>query len=143
MVMATKLSSQDFLDYAKCPYCEHSTPIRQSNFSLSGEYQKWTETDGVPEFFLCNECKRIVGFPAEGLMPRSSSDGLWPTREDAPLQLFELPIGCGAEGCTTRATLYVVWNRTIDDGPNAKTSKKWILADFVCPRGHRFQLPWQ
>lgn len=141
--MATRLRSQDSLDYAKCPYCEHSTPIQQSNLSLSGEYRRWTGTDGVPEFFLCSGCKRIVGFPAEGLTPRLASDGLWPTREDARPRVYQLPIECGEKGCVVRGVLHIAWSLDRGDEPDAKTSKDWIANDFRCPQGHPFSFPWR
>lgn len=130
------------VDYAICPYCGLPTPIRQSSFSSTGEYQSWTKTDGMPEFFLCRQCKRIVGFPAQGLVPLPPISELLRRLESGSLRLFESPIQCAVKGCNTHATLYVAWNNETDDEPNAKTAKNWILSDFVCPRGHRLPLPW-
>jgi hypothetical protein len=79
-------------------------------FSLEVAYQRWKETDGVPEFFLCTGCNRIVCFPVEGLTPRSSSDGLWPLREDARLRVYEQSIECDEADCSTRATTHTTWN---------------------------------
>ena len=140
--MTTDLHSADSRDYALCPHCGLPTPIRRSMFSSAGTYQSWTKTDGLPEFFLCRQCNRIVGFPAQGVAPLPSIDALLHRPGDDPLLLSEKPIECAGEGCNTRATLYIAWNRETDREPGAKTSKDWILDEFVCPRGHRLPLPW-
>ena len=140
--MTTKLLSQDFLDYATCRHCGRSTPIQKSNFSLEGEYRSWTKTEGLSEFFLCSGCKRIVGFPAQGLEPRSPSDGLWLVREDNPLLVYSISTECAGEDCEAPAVLYVTWNNDRGDEPDATTSKDWIANDFLCPQGHPFRFPW-
>lgn len=143
--MPTVLNLRDSLDYAVCPCCKCSTPIRQSKFSLVGEYQKWTRMDGASEFFVCRQCNLIGEIPARGLEPRSAiyESRLSPDPEEVPLLLCEIPTQCAGEVCKAPATLYVAWNSDRNDEPDAKSARQWILTDFVCPNGHPFQLPWQ
>lgn len=137
------MTPENSIDYASCPRCGLSTPIRRSMFSSTGTYQSWTKTDGLPEFFLCRRCNRIVCFPALGLEPRQPIGALSHRHGNDSLRLFESPIECAAEGCNTHATLYIAWDSLSDDEPNANTARKWALTDFVCLKGHRFPLPWE
>ena len=139
----SKLS--DFLDYAQCPRCECSTPIQRSRFSPKGEYQKWTKTDGVSEFFVCRQCNSIVAIPAQGLKPLEAiyESEVFRALQGTELVLYEQPTECDDEACRSPATLYIAWNSVGSGELNAEAARKWDSTDFVCPAGHRFRFRLQ
>ena len=129
-----------FLDFATCPRCRLSIPIRPAMPSTVVVSQRSTEKDGPTLFVACSRCMYVGEIEEGALEPRPSTTGLIPYHEGAPLRVFEIPIECDALNCKTLAT--VIATRSSDTSGEAvqTESKQWILTDLKCLLGHRF--PW-
>jgi len=128
-----------FLEFAQCKR-GHYTPIRPMAASVPGN-ERWRIIEDEPEFFVCNECKRINELEVDGLKVFPTQFGLEPYNTGAPIRRFDISLPCDEElNCTPMRVIAILRaDTTVDELEREKSS--WRGRALSCPSGHAQDFP--
>jgi hypothetical protein len=128
------------LEFARCRRGHH-TPIRTAKTASPIEDQKSTETENDPEFFVCNECRKIFPIEDENLVTLPGPSGLEPYNPGAPIRRFVVSLRCDEElNCPPIRVIAVLKSDTTAEQLE-KEIATWSGRALRCPNGHLQNFP--